>query len=173
MKSLFRRKVTHHNQSTEEKIAELFRQKRMTLAIAESCTGGLISHRITNIPGSSKFFKGGVVAYSNEMKTSILGVSRKAIRDHGAASSDIAHAMAEGAKRVLKSDIAMAITGIAGPTGGTDKKPVGLAFMAFSGRKTVRIHKILFKGNRVTTKKRFSDAALKFILENTAGVSKK
>ncbi|MFQ5952744.1 MAG: CinA family protein [Candidatus Omnitrophota bacterium] len=148
-------------------IAEAFKEKGKTLAVAESCTGGLISHRITNIPGSSDYFKGGVVAYSNDVKTFLLYVSQGILEKHGAVSSQAAGAMAKGAKNALDADFAAAITGIAGPTGGSAEKPVGLAYIAFASDKDIKTKKILLEGNRESLKEQFTQATLNFILDCT------
>lgn len=149
----------------EEEIAQVLTKKKKTLAIAESCTGGLLSHRITNIPGSSKYFIGGIVAYSNSLKTSILGVPAGTMKKYGAVSREVALAMAKGARRAFKSDIAAAVTGIAGPGGGSKAKPVGLAYIAFSGGKKTVTRRVKFKGSRLSLKKKFSEAVLKLIIE--------
>lgn len=116
----------------ESTIANLLTESGKTLATAESCTGGMVSGRIVNIEGSSRFYRGGVVSYSNDLKESILGVSKKIIITHGAVSEETAKAMAIGATKKCKSDFALAITGIAGPTGGTDEKPVGTICFGFA-----------------------------------------
>jgi nicotinamide-nucleotide amidase len=113
-------------------IIGLLTKYKKTLAVAESCTGGFIAHRLTNVPGSSAVFLGGVVAYSNQVKQSVLGVGAQTLRRHGAVSEPVAREMAEGARRLLRSDFALAVTGIAGPGGGTPDKPAGTAFIALS-----------------------------------------
>ena len=123
-----------------------------TLATAESCTGGLIAHTLTNIPGSSEWFKGGVVAYANEIKTAFLGVPPALLKKHGAVSAPVAKAMAQGTRKHLKTDFAIATTGIAGPTGGTAKKPVGLVFIAIAYPKKTIVKRYIFKGSRLTIK---------------------
>ena len=150
----------------ELKIAKTLKKKKKTLVLAESCTGGLASHRITNIPGSSEYFKGGVIAYSDKVKISVLDVSPEIIKKHGAVSREAARAMAEGAGSVLKADMAAAVTGIAGPGGGTTKKPVGLAYIAFTSNKISKTEKVLFKGGRMAIKEQFSQAVLEMIWEN-------
>ena len=104
--------------------------KKITLSIAESCTGGMISKKITDIPNSSLFFKGSVVAYSNQIKEQILEVPRNILSKYGAVSSEVALIMAEKIKKIFNSDIGVSITGISGPGGGSDKKPVGLVYIA-------------------------------------------
>ena len=114
-------------------MVRLLAARRQTLALAESCTGGCIAHRVTNVPGASAVFPGGVVAYSNAAKQKFLGVRAKTLARHGAVSEAVARAMAEGAREKFGADFAIAVTGIAGPTGGTRAKPVGTVFMALAG----------------------------------------
>ena len=117
-------------QDLEEQVGELLSQRGWTLAVAESCTGGLLGHRITNVSGSSAYFEGGIISYSNEAKEAVLAVPREILIEHGAVSRETALAMARGARRVLGTDLAVSVTGIAGPGGATAEKPVGLAYIA-------------------------------------------
>jgi nicotinamide-nucleotide amidase len=121
--------------SLEAVVVRLLTARNKTLAVAESCTGGYIAHRLTNVPGASKVFLGGVISYSNAVKQRQLGVSAESLRRHGAVSKAVAQEMAEGTRRRLHADYALAVTGIAGPGGGTAKKPVGTAFIALSESK--------------------------------------
>lgn len=156
---------------TPERIVhDILVERKLTLAVAESCAGGLVSHRITNIPGSSLYFKGAIVAYSNDAKTTLLRIPKKLIVRHGAVSAEVAAAMAMGAKRVFRTDIAASVTGIAGPGGGTDEKPVGLAYMAVAHGKNVATCRVEFDGERAKLKERFADAVLKFIVERSTGI---
>ncbi len=116
----------------EKTIVRLLTKKKKTLALAESCTGGLIANLITNVPGASKVFLGGVVAYSNDVKQKFLGVRLKSLQQHGAVSEVVAREMAEGARKKFGADFAVAVTGIAGPSGGTKIKSVGTVFIAVS-----------------------------------------
>ena len=116
----------------EKTIVRLLTKKKKTLALAESCTGGLVANLITNVPGASKVFLGGVVAYSNDVKQKFLGVRLKSLQQHGAVSEVVAREMAEGARKKFGADFAVAVTGIAGPSGGTEIKPVGTVFIAAS-----------------------------------------
>lgn len=120
----------HDNQMLEEVVGNLLRQNELTIATAESCTGGYISHLITSVPGSSAYFKGGVVAYANEVKEDVLNVSASILKLHGAVSREVAESMAVGARELMKSDYALAVTGIAGPDGGTKEKPVGTTWIS-------------------------------------------
>jgi len=120
------------SRKVEEVIIRLLTKRRQTLALAESCTGGCIAHRLTNVPGASKIFVGGIVAYGNAAKQKFLGVRAETLARQGAVSETVAGAMAEGARAKFGADFAIAVTGIAGPTGGTKIKPVGTVFIALS-----------------------------------------
>jgi nicotinamide-nucleotide amidase len=119
-----------------------------TLSVAESCTGGLLAERITSIPGSSDYFLGGLLVYGNSMKTELLGVSAKTIAEHGAVSEPVAEAMAVGARLRTGSTYALSITGVAGPAGGTEAKPVGTVVIGLAGPSGCRVHRHRFFGNR-------------------------
>ncbi len=134
-----------------------------TLAVAESCTGGNIAHYVTSNPGSSAYFKGGVVAYSNEIKTSLLNVSSEIIDKFGAVSQEVAEAMAQGARKVLQADYSVATTGIAGPDGGTEEKPIGTVWIAVAGASGVKSKMYLFKHNRERNIIRTSQTALNML----------
>ncbi len=134
--------------SMEEIVGVLLREKGLKLAIAESCTGGLLSARIVNVPGSSHYFVGGFVVYANEIKTKLLGVEESSIRRHGAVSEEVCRQMAVGALEETDADIALAITGISGPEGGTDQKPVGLTYIALATDREVVVRRFLFEGSR-------------------------
>jgi PncC family amidohydrolase len=135
------------------------------LATAESCTGGLIAHWLTLVPGSSAVYAGGVVAYSNDVKTDLLGVPAPLIAEHGAVSAPVAEAMAKGALDRLKADVAIATTGIAGPSGGTLEKPVGLVYMGLAIRQQAsRSQKFIFSGNRHEIQIAAGQAALEMVV---------
>ena len=150
--------------SLEKRVGEILRVKKLGIAVAESCTGGLISHRITNIAGSSDYFDRGVIVYSNISKTQLLSVPKLIIESFGAVSSETAKAMAEGIKNISKSDIGLAVTGIAGPGGGTTNKPVGLVYIGLASNKPTIIKEFNFQGSRIEIKEQASEEALKMVL---------
>lgn len=150
----------------EGAVGAILTKKKKTLAVAESCTGGLISNRITNISGSSKYFLGGVIAYSNELKENILGVSRQFIRKYGAVSKEVALDMAKGVRFLTRADIGVAVTGIAGPGGGTKAKPVGLVYVALTLGKKVIVKELRLRGAREDIKFKTSQIALNMLRLN-------
>ncbi len=150
-------------QDLEEKVGELLSQRGWTLAVAESCTGGLVGHRITNVSGSSAYFEGGVISYSNEVKEHVLGVPLETLIDHGAVSKETVLAMARGVRRLLGTDVAVSITGIAGPTGGTPEKPVGLVYIGLAAEDAESAEKHIWAGDRESNKAQTAEAALKLL----------
>ncbi len=144
----------------ESVVARLLRAKGQTLALAESCSGGLLSHRLTNIPGSSSYLLAGLVTYSNEAKAHILGVSPATLESVGAVSAAVAEEMAVGARRLCQADIGVGITGIAGPGGATPQKPVGLTYLALAAENFKYSHRYEFWGSRQDIKERAAQAAL-------------
>lgn len=136
-----------------------------TLATAESCSGGLIAHRLTNVPGSSAYFRGGVVAYSNDLKMVLLGVEKVDLQRHGAVSAQVAQAMAEGARQRLMAAWGLGVTGIAGPGGGTVEKPVGLVYIAVAGPGGTVVIENRFEGSREEIKAATAERALALLLE--------
>ena len=136
-----------------------------TLAIGESCTGGLLAERITDPPGASRYFKGGIVVYSNEIKHSELGISQEVLHQKGAVSPEVAKAMAEAVRNRYRTSIGVAVTGIAGPSGGTKSKPVGLVYLGISDRKKTRTFKFRFLGDRAKVRFQATQRALFFLLE--------
>ena len=146
-------------------IARKLTDKKWTLSTAESCTGGLISKMLTDIPGSSAFFKAGLITYADEAKHRFLGVPLRLIKEHGAVSSCVACAMVKGARQAAKTDFAVAITGIAGPSGGTPAKPVGLAYIATASSRTMTVRRFRFKGTRQQVRALAAKQALKLLLQ--------
>ncbi len=144
----------------EETIGALLKERGLTIGVAESLTGGLVMNRITNISGSSAYFLGGVVAYSNELKKRLLGVKEDTIRKYGAVSRETAIEMAEGIKKLTGADIGISTTGIAGPTGETKEKPVGLVYTAVCGPNGVICERNIFTGNRLMIKESSAQKAL-------------
>jgi len=144
-------------------IGRLLVETSKTLSVAESCTGGNIAHFITSNPGSSAYFKGGVVSYSNEIKTKVLDVPAEMIESFGAVSQQVAEAMAIGARKVLNTDYSLATTGIAGPDGGTDEKPVGTVWIAVAGPSGVKSKKFIFMHNRERNIIRSTQTALNLL----------
>jgi nicotinamide-nucleotide amidase len=148
---------------TAELVLDLLRERGLTLGTAESCTGGLAAARLTDAPGSSDVFKGAIVAYANEVKAERLGVPEWVLAEHGAVSAEAAAAMAHGARRALGVDVAVAVTGIAGPDGGTEEKPVGLVFLHAAGPGGEVARRIDFPGDRETIRLRAAVAALHLV----------
>jgi PncC family amidohydrolase len=157
-------------QSAEEVLA-LARERRLKLAVAESCTGGLVGHLLTEIAGSSDVFVGGVISYSDGVKTAVLDVPGEALERHGAVSAQVAVAMAEGARRRLGADIALAVTGIAGPSGGSAAKPVGLTYVAVADAGGHDVRRYQWQGDRSANKLASAQAALELALERLAETS--
>jgi nicotinamide-nucleotide amidase len=144
----------------EEVVGRSLAISGFTLAVAESCTGGLISERLTNVPGSSKYFVEGLVTYSNESKTRLLGVDKKLILEFGAVSQQVARDMARGVRHRAKTDFGLAVTGIAGPDGGSEEKPVGLVFIALADEAHTEHKRFVLPGDRELIRWRASQAAL-------------
>lgn len=149
----------------EKKVGQLLRERRWTISTAESCTGGLISHRLTNVSGSSDYVIGGVVAYANEAKERVLGVRHQTLLEHGAVSEETALEMSRGARRLFGTDVALSATGIAGPTGGIPQKPVGLVYIALSTPESDHCQRHIWSGDRLENKEQSAEAALRMLLE--------
>jgi nicotinamide-nucleotide amidase len=147
----------------EEIIGKLLTKKKLSIAVAESCTGGMVSSRITDVSGSSEYFKGGMVTYSNKSKVKFLDVKKKTLTKYGAVSEKTAKQMAEGVRKHFKTDIGISTTGIAGPTGGSDEKPVGLVYIGYSDKKNTFAKKFLFGNFRDRNKKRAAQMALEIV----------
>ncbi len=149
----------------EQEVGSLLRQKRLTLGVVESATGGLISHLITNVPGSSDYYKGSVTAYSNEVKIKVVGVKEDTINKYGAVSHQVAKEMARGGRKILAADICLADTGIAGPSGATPGKPAGLFYIGLSHQARTYSQKHYFQGNREQNKYSAAEASLGWLKE--------
>ncbi len=147
----------------EETTGGLLRTHGLSLAVAESCTGGLVAHMITQIAGSSDYFLGGVIAYSNRAKMKLLGVKRTTLNRYGAVSSETAAEMAKGAQDIFGADSALSTTGIAGPAGGTDAKPVGLVYIALAMKGKTITARHVFTGTRHEIKARAARASLRML----------
>jgi len=151
------------NETMAEVIGRFLKQQGKTLAIAESCTGGYISHLITSVPGSSEYYKGSVTAYSNDIKMNILGVKESSLKEFGAVSDQVAKEMALGVKEALQTDFAVSTTGIAGPDGGTEEKPVGTVWIAVAGENKVFATKFVFGNDRERNIIRSAQTALQLL----------
>lgn len=150
-------------QTLEEVIGYLLYMRKKTIAVAESCTGGLISHRLTNVPGSSNYFLGSVVAYSNKMKRDRLGVKKTTLEKYGAVSEKVAGEMAKEIKKLTRSDFGLGITGIAGPTGATEEKPIGLVYIALAYKDKIETREFNLRGEREVIKAKAANAALDIV----------
>ena len=148
-----------------DQLATALLARRQTLATAESCTGGLVGAALTGLPGSSAWYLGGVVAYANELKIRLLGVPAEILAANGAVSLETARAMAAGARAATGADFAVAITGIAGPSGGTPEKPVGLVFIGVAAPHGTATFKHHFSGSRAEIRQAATEAALRHLLE--------
>lgn len=150
--------------SLEGQLGDELRSRKLTIAVAESCTGGLLGSKITDVAGSSEYFLGGVIAYQNEVKEALLRVPHDVIEAHGAVSAQTAEAMADGCRGLFKSDIAVSITGIAGPGGGSDEKPVGLTYIGISTARGATSRRFIWGGNRTQNKEASVRAAMEMVL---------
>ncbi len=156
----------HDDVTLEQAVAALLKQKQRTVAVVESCTGGMLAQRITDVPGSSALFLGGIVAYSNQAKTDFADVPAALLQEHGAVSRETAAAMAQGARLRFSADYGIGITGIAGPDGGTAEKPVGLVYIALADSSSCRVEKGLFTGSRSVVRTRSVLTALNMIRQS-------
>lgn len=156
--------------SLEERLNQVLSQRKLTLAVAESCTGGLVGHRLTNIPGSSAYFLGGVVAYAYEAKERLLRVNHNTLYDFGAVSEQTAREMARGVRRAVGADIGVSVTGIAGPGGGLPGKPVGLTWVALSARDYERAEQFTWQGDRRRNKELSAEAVMQMVLDYAEGL---
>ena len=152
------------------KIIDIMREKKLTLGMVESATGGLISHLITNIPGSSDVFQGSIISYSNEIKMKTVGVKAETLKKYGAVSARAAEDMADGGRKVLGVDICVADTGIAGPDGAVPGKPVGLFYLGLANKDGTFSRKHLFKGTRAENKQQAAQTALMWVKDYLSGI---
>ena len=157
--------TTENNVTLERSVVDLLRANHLTLVTAESCTGGLLSARLVNVAGVSDVFKAGYVTYSNKAKRRLLGIKKSSLAKHGAVSKEIAREMAKGAALISKADVTVSITGIAGPDGGTEEKPVGLVYICCSVCGKVTVKEYRFSGNRDKIRENTVSAALVFLRE--------
>jgi PncC family amidohydrolase len=151
--------------SLELTLGQLLAARGLTLATAESCTGGLIGHRLTNVPGSSASYLGGIIAYANDVKANSLGVPWDTLNTHGAVSRETALAMARGVRAALGADIGLSVTGIAGPDGGTPEKPVGTVWIGLSADDDENAWLFVWDGDRQTNKELSAEAALQKVYD--------
>ena len=158
--------------SLEKLIGDFLRQKGWTLSIAESCTGGLICDRITNVSGSSDYFMGGMVNYSNESKAKHLGIPLNYIKRYGAVSPQVARRMARGVRKTFGTTFGLSTTGVAGPTGGTQRSPVGRVFIGLASGRKVLVKKLDLKGTRREIKEKAAEETLRFLYEIIAEKTK-
>lgn len=156
--------------SLEIQIGSLLHGREWKLALAESCTGGLVGNRITDVPGSSEYFLGSVVSYSNEAKVNLLGVSWNTLNSTGAVSRETVIEMAHGARKVLNADVAVSVSGVAGPGGGTDEKPVGTTWIGLAANDGEWARVFHFSGDRVQNKAQAADTALQMLLDYLQGL---
>ena len=154
---------TKTEEALEEVLVKMLAKKKQTLAIAESCTGGLLANRITNVPGASAVLLAGYIVYSNEAKIDSLGVDPKLIKKHGAVSEEVARSMADGARKRAESIYALATTGVAGPSGGSEEKPVGTVYVAFADERDTKVKKLFFPSDRETFKQLAAQVAFEML----------
>lgn len=159
------------DESLEDVVARLLKERQITISVAESCTGGSISNSLTNIGGSSVYFERGVVSYSNAAKVEILRVNEDTIAQYGAVSLEVARQMAEGVKAISGTDFGISVTGVLGPTGATTEKPIGLVYIGLCDDKVCTAKKYLFGGDRILNKQRATQAALEMIRRYLLGIT--
>jgi len=157
--------MKREERAVEVRLVAACREKGVTVATAESCTGGLVAGRITSVPGASAVFVGGVVGYANAVKRDVLGVPQEVLDRVGAVSADCAESMARGARERLKADVAVSVTGIAGPAGGTPQKPVGLVYLGVATASGARAECLRLSGDREAIRRQAVEAALEALLK--------
>jgi nicotinamide-nucleotide amidase len=153
----------------EAEVGKALLKKELTVGLGESCTGGLVGHLITQVAGSSDYFRGGIIAYSNQAKMRLLGVASETLEHHGAVSEETAIEMARGARAALKADLGISVTGVAGPGGGTPEKPVGLTWIGFSSTEDEFAERFVWEGTREENKSASAQAALTVLLGQITG----
>jgi PncC family amidohydrolase len=161
--------MTSTERPLEAQVGERLTARGLTIALAESSTGGLIAKRLTDISGSSAYVIGGVVAYANAVKQRLLGVSEQILIDHGAVSEPVARQMAEGARHLFGTDLAISVTGIAGPTGATATKPVGLHYVGLSAADGTWVRRYVWDGDRAHNRASTADATFRLVLDYLDG----
>lgn len=154
-------------QSLEDRVGDALAKRNQTIATAESCSGGLISHRLTNVAGSSAYFMGAVVTYSNQAKMRVLSVGEATLLEEGAVSARVAGEMAQGVRTLFGVDWGIGVTGIAGPGGGSAEKPVGLVYICVCGPSGSHVTRSIFSGSRLRVKEQTAETALELLLERT------
>lgn len=155
--------MAKHQSDVEGVVGRLLRERGLTLAVAESCTGGLLGYRITNVPGCSEYYRGSIVAYAPDVKERVLGVPRQTLVDHGAVSEATARQMARAVRRLIDADLGISVTGIAGPGGGTPEKPVGLVYIGLATADGEFVERHVWEGDRRETRTRSVEAALRLL----------
>ena len=155
-----------HNSDHAQTLGVLLASEGCTLAVAESCTGGMIGAALSSVPGSSQWFRGGIIAYDNRIKISLLGVSQETLDTFGAVSEQTVAAMAQGAARILHTDCAISVSGIAGPDGGTPEKPLGLVYIGVYVNGNITVYKHLCSGNREAVREQAVEMSLKHCIES-------
>jgi PncC family amidohydrolase len=153
------------SETLEVVVAELLRERGWRLAVAESCTGGLIGHRLTNIPGSSTYYMGSVTAYAYEAKVRLLGVQWKTLEAEGAVSKPVVLEMARGVRRALAADVGLSVSGIAGPGGGTEEKPIGFTCFGISTPHNEQAWEFVWHGDRLENKEQSAEQALRLLID--------
>ena len=149
----------------EVQVGKLLQERELSLAVAESCTGGYLSHLVTNVPGASGYFRGGVIAYDNRIKSSLLGVQEQTLAQYGAVSKETVLELAEAVRRLFTASIGIGITGIAGPGGGTASKPVGTVWIGFSAPDKIFAEHHFWPGKRILIKENAAQQALSYLIE--------
>ncbi len=154
----------------EARVGALLKARQLSLGAAESCTGGLIGHRVTNVPGSSDYFLGGLIAYANLAKVQMLGVRPETLERCGAVSEETVLEMATGVRRLLNADIGLSVSGIAGPGGGSAEKPIGLVWVGISAAEVELARRYQFGGDRLSIKEQAATAALQLVVDYLMGL---